>query len=188
MRLVWLELNRYGRFESASLNLDARVIALLGANEAGKTTVLRALADLGHSNGVDPRSVTRGIAPSDPICAAWFLLDADERAQLAAAIPEASGCRWYVLEKAAAGERTHRLEPRPRRDVVRRGAVAALIEQVAGTKWAGLDQQEDLRATIEAVRPVLASSAGTLEANSIAALRALEEALPAGRRRSSEAS
>jgi energy-coupling factor transporter ATP-binding protein EcfA2 len=178
MRLVWLELNRYGRFESASLNLDARVIALLGANEAGKTTVLRALADLAHSDGVDPRSVTRGIgAPSGPICAAWFLLDADERAQLAEAIPEASGCRWYVLEKAVAGERIHRLEPRPRRDVARRGAVAALIEKIACTKWAGLEQQEDLRATIEAVRPVLASSARALEADSIAALKALEETL-----------
>lgn len=131
-----------------------------------------------HDNGVDPRSVTRGTgAPSDPICAAWFLLDADERADLAAAIPEASGCRWYVLEKAAAGERTHRLEPRPRRDVARRGAVAAVIETVAATKWAGLDQQEELQATIEMVRPVLASSASALEAESIVALRALEAVL-----------
>ena len=45
MRLVSLTLAGYRRFgERTKINLDGKLIALVGPNEAGKTTILEALA------------------------------------------------------------------------------------------------------------------------------------------------
>ena len=41
MRLVWLNLRRFRRFQDARVNLDAPVIALVGPNEAGEVHASR---------------------------------------------------------------------------------------------------------------------------------------------------
>lgn len=46
MRLISAEINGYGRLVSSKVNLDSKVIAIVGPNEAGKTTLLKALAYL----------------------------------------------------------------------------------------------------------------------------------------------
>lgn len=178
MRLVWLELNRYGRFETASLNVDARVVAVLGANETGKTTILRGLAELDHGDPVDPRTLTRGFdAPVDPTCEAWFLLDEDERRRVTEAVPAAHVSRWYILQKRAAGGRTHRLEPRPQRNLARRAAVADSLGKLLSTKWAGFDEQAELRTLLAEVGPVLSSTSGTLSNEELDLLREAAELL-----------
>ena len=49
MRLVWLNLRHFRRFQDARVNLDAPVIALVGPNEAGKSTLLEAIVAVGRS-------------------------------------------------------------------------------------------------------------------------------------------
>ena len=75
MRLMWVGIDRLGKFASAKLRVDSPVVALLGANEAGKTTVLNALALLSNDEPIDPRRIHRGAdAPPDTVVTAWFLL------------------------------------------------------------------------------------------------------------------
>ena len=63
MRLVWLNLRHFRRFQDARVNLDAPVIALVGPNEAGKSTLLEAIVAVGRSGEFNPRDITRNLQP-----------------------------------------------------------------------------------------------------------------------------
>ena len=79
MRLVWLYLYGYRRFEEAKINLDAPVIALVGPNEAGKSSILDALLEIGNSDKFEERDFTRDYDRKDHILKAMFLLDKKRR-------------------------------------------------------------------------------------------------------------
>jgi len=107
MKLVWFEVTGYKRFaELTKINLDGKLVAIVGPNEAGKTTLLHSI---GHLNHRDPfvasggsQEITRGkqIA-EDEIIAQWtFAVDEEDR-EVLAAIPEASALRWFVPESVS---------------------------------------------------------------------------------------
>jgi predicted ATP-dependent endonuclease of OLD family len=52
MRLVSARIKGYGRLVDTKINLDSKVIAVVGPNEAGKTTLLKALAQIDLSEAV----------------------------------------------------------------------------------------------------------------------------------------
>ncbi|WP_433955363.1 AAA family ATPase [Janibacter indicus] len=81
MRLTKVELNGYKRMLATSCNLDADVIALVGPNEAGKTTVLEALEWLSSGERLDQRKVNRTVGPglSGPVVTAVFALETADR-------------------------------------------------------------------------------------------------------------
>ncbi len=175
---MWLELRNVGRFESASLNADARVIALLGANEAGKTTTLRALRELNHDEPITDRLSTRGASPStEPPIEAWFLLDKNERERLTADVPEARDSRWYVLKKAQDGSRNHHLVPLPKRDLSRRSGVAKDIDRLLGMKWTGGEEQKGLHEELGTAGGILGSGDRSLDNEQIDQLSSVLDAL-----------
>ena len=104
MRLVWLQLRGYRRFEEARINLDAPVIALVGPNEAGKSSLLKALLDVVHPGEFDERNFTRDAEPGNPLLEATFLLDEVDRKVLRETVPEASEVRWYCIWQDKSGE------------------------------------------------------------------------------------
>ncbi|SDB93979.1 AAA domain-containing protein [Sanguibacter gelidistatuariae] len=53
MRLISARIRGYGRIVDSKINLDAKVIAIVGPNEAGKTTLLKALTHI-HSDEAVP--------------------------------------------------------------------------------------------------------------------------------------
>ena len=60
MRLVWFRLHGFKRFEaSTDVHLDGRLIAL---SEAGKSSLLEALAPLSHTQPLSHRELTRRTA------------------------------------------------------------------------------------------------------------------------------
>lgn len=82
MRLHSVEINGFGRIAKATLNLAGHVIAIVGPNEAGKSTLLDALQYLGSGETLPAGRRTRGlgVADADTIVKAKFDLDEDDRA------------------------------------------------------------------------------------------------------------
>ena len=103
MRMVWFELRRFRRFENAKINIDAPVVALVGPNESGKTSLLKALVHINRSGAFDPRDVTRGLSFDDRVLEATYLLEAEDRKILEANVPTASEVRWYQVWQDAEG-------------------------------------------------------------------------------------
>lgn len=79
MRLVKLRLTDFRRFAGEqSLDLNESVIALVGPNEAGKSSILSAIGSVGRKEAPSPTDTTRGLAGPATI-AALFVLDPDDR-------------------------------------------------------------------------------------------------------------
>src|SRR4051794_35263115 len=122
MRLIWVELSGYRRFEKKSrMNVDSKLVAIIGPNEAGKSSFLKALQKL---NDTEPfistggeRELTRDAQiPNDQtIIKAGFLLEAEDW-KAVAHIPGAANIRWMVVSKNATGKTFYvNLIPRPKR-------------------------------------------------------------------------
>ena len=134
MRLVWFHLRRFRRFESARVNVDAPVVALVGPNESGKTSLLNALTQLGGSAGFDPRDVTRGLALEGRVVEATFLLDDDDRKAIEESVPMASEVRWYRVWRNVDGSQSHEVIPPLLNSDDMTRAIQALTE-VRGASW-----------------------------------------------------
>ena len=106
MRLVKLRLRGFRRFEDAEINLDAPVVALVGPNESGKTSLLKALGHLESSSGLDARDITRGRPSNATRIEATFLLSEDETKSLASRDIRLSDIRWVTISKVSSGERS----------------------------------------------------------------------------------
>lgn len=161
MRLVWLELRGYRRFEEAKVNLDAPVIALVGPNEAGKTTLLKALTDLGWQGEFDPRDMTRETEPVGRILEAKFLLDDLDREALVEAVPEASDVRWYCVWRDENGKRIHSTIPKIpwKGEAARR--VQTTLTRLRNIKWTGT-ASEDLITRLDTVLSWFPDSGSTI--------------------------
>src|SRR3954453_15470321 len=75
MRLVRAGVRGYKRFaESAEMNVDGRVVAVVGPNEAGKTSFLTGLTHLSRSGELSAAEWTRGRdRPAQEVAWARFL-------------------------------------------------------------------------------------------------------------------
>lgn len=75
----------YGRLVNTKVNLDSKVIAIVGPNEAGKTTLLKALAHINCSDAVSSaqRSRAADVPDAADIVTAYYALDDADRAALA---------------------------------------------------------------------------------------------------------
>ena len=111
MKLVTLQINRYRRFEAAKINLDAPVVALVGPNEAGKSSLLQALVNIGQSLHFGNHDFTRGVEIEGPVFVATYLLEQRDIDVLQDQVPEASEVRWYRVSKFHDGELGHELLP-----------------------------------------------------------------------------
>ena len=102
MRLISLRLAGFRRFEDAVVDFDSPVVALVGPNEAGKTTVLRALQSLEESEPIERADFTRGSKqpqqPNDGMIVARYVIEEDDRAAIAG-LGGVGNPRWFILAK-----------------------------------------------------------------------------------------
>ncbi|WP_339619562.1 AAA family ATPase [uncultured Salinibacterium sp.] len=131
MRLVKAEVYGFGRLTEAKVNLDNKVIAVVGPNEAGKTTLLKALAyiDNGKSLSVTERSrSTTPINDSDVVVSTYYLLDDVDRAEVEEFDLQEPPKALRLSRSAAGASVVKTVTPRPRK------AVAPLVTSLKALK------------------------------------------------------
>lgn len=148
MRLVKAEFSGFGRLADAKINLDNKVIAIVGPNEAGKTTLLKALAyiDNGAALAVSERSRGLGgqeVEDNHVVVKVQYLLDDSDRAEVADLdLEEPPKSLW--LSKTADGGSVHKtVAPHPRK------AMAPLRESLKSLR------KSMTKANIAAISPVI---------------------------------
>ena len=126
MRLLSATIEGYKRFaEKTTVRLDDLLIALVGPNEAGKTSILRALAGLEMASPYDPKESTRG-GVGTPRVEVTYRLDESDRAALAD-VPGGPLIERVTVRKNADGSRAWIIDPYPFRDKKPRGALLAAL-------------------------------------------------------------
>lgn len=109
MDLSLVYIQGFRRFRGRTgLKTNGKVVALVGPNEAGKSSVLDALTLLGNDEPPLPADISRGGVPADFNLEGHFFLSNDD---LAAAHLE--GPSWLIVRKDSAGERSFEISPAP---------------------------------------------------------------------------
>ncbi|MFC9703347.1 AAA family ATPase [Streptomyces sp. NPDC056943] len=117
MRLHTLTLNGYKRFKtSTEIHLDEPVIALVGPNEAGKTSILQTLMALNDDEPLERSHLSRGsqMRGADPISAKYLLEEKDLQLIKDLALPVQP--KWLTISKSWIGQREATLTPSMRWD------------------------------------------------------------------------
>lgn len=84
VRLIKARIQGYGRLSDSKINLDGKVIAVVGPNEAGKTTLLKALALMSSSESLPmpQRSRATSVTDDSVITSVDFVLGATDLDEL----------------------------------------------------------------------------------------------------------
>lgn len=136
MRLVSAHITGYGRLVDAKVNLDSKVIAVVGPNEAGKTTFLKALAylDSGAALSLIERSRATNVAGNTSVVEVKFALDDDDRLPLQRLDLEELPRTMYASRMADGGDVQIQTEPRPRKAIQSLKKSLAVLEKAAERK------------------------------------------------------
>lgn len=169
MLLEKMTLQGFRRFhEPTDINVSGKMVAIVGSNEAGKTSLLKAF-NLPHSNeeiGYSDRTYL-GTQPAK-ITYKYFL----EKSDIEAA--ELSEPSWLTVTKMAAGNRTFGVDPRPSRDYGRREISEKLLTKFLSSNKVRSDiskQEFDIDYEIvESIISALGSRSGPFDENQVEAI------------------
>lgn len=139
MRLVTAEFHGYKRFSSTTdtrLNVDGKVIAIVGPNEAGKTSILDGLMTLNDDDPLPAVDLTRNEGvPSEGVIRARYWLDDDDIHAIQHLTSAPTQNRWFEIRKDEDGELRPRLERTIERDLSKRHRVAGRMQALGKHKW-----------------------------------------------------
>lgn len=130
MRLTRLELSGFRRFVRSQVDLDDDVVALIGPNEAGKSSILAALEFVGTDEPIPLGDLSRSCpAEAGPVVTALFLLETSDRNLLRAEYADQEPPRWLKVEKPSAGPRKFAVLPAAKRSRGVRQAIANVLNE-----------------------------------------------------------
>lgn len=139
MRLIKLKLKQFRRFAAEqSLDVNEDLIALVGPNEAGKSSILAAVDLLGRQDRPEQTDVTRGQGGPASV-SGLFVLDDDDRALLDDIHQGPDVSHLWVELRQGAETNFWRPAPRPKRDLGPRRRCQQLVAALEG--HAALDAQ-----------------------------------------------
>lgn len=188
MRLINAEIAGYGRLVKVKVNLDSKVIAVVGPNEAGKTTFLNALAFLNDDSALSQIARSRAVAVDgeSSVVKANFVLDDDDRAALEHLDLEQPPLSISASRRADGGNVLIAIKPRPLkaraplhealsnlRSEMSRADLDALISEETVFGDPGSDAARDFKtelAELEASLSALADASEDTETEEIARL------------------
>ena len=147
MNLVWVKITGFRRFaETTKLDVSGKLVALVGPNEAGKSSVLEVLPSVLDEDEFAASALTRGQeANSRAILESAFFLDEGDR-QALSNVPGGSRVCWFKVYKYADGSRRYNLEPKLSRDLTPRRKTIAALERAtshAAINSIEVDDEED---------------------------------------------
>lgn len=129
MKLLKIRMHQFRRFaKDQSLDLNEGLIALVGANEAGKSTILHALELLGDGRDPSPGDVTRG-ASGRATLSALYLLETDDLDAIEG-IHESYKVRRVWVDLRSDHDNQWRLEDQPLRDLRPRDRCRSLVAAI----------------------------------------------------------
>lgn len=128
MQLGWVNVIGLGRLANASMKVRGKVTAVVGPNEAGKSTLLRGLASVSDGEpfeGGPGSDIPRRGAfdPSDTAITLQYVLDAEDQ-QALASIPSEVRPERLLVSKEYGGAVSYKLDPVGRRPRAPRQAAA----------------------------------------------------------------
>lgn len=121
MRLVSARIRGLGRLLDVSMNLDARVIAVVGPNEAGKTTFLRGLARIRSADAVPAAERSRAGGGDDDdlsVVTLQYVVEPEDVAALEGLPLEAPPVKATFSRLAGGGLVQVGLTPPPQKSIV----------------------------------------------------------------------
>ena len=142
MRLYSITLRAFRRFGDGWLNLESPATAIVGPNEAGKSSLLRALELMNDDGAIPPTDVSRGRSSADCQIQVRFRLTESERSELGDLFPS-TAAMWLKVTKTAAGARTYELDPAPERDKSLRMQANKELSQLPSLAWFARWQSEE---------------------------------------------
>jgi energy-coupling factor transporter ATP-binding protein EcfA2 len=130
MQLIAFSIEGYRRFVAkTSVKLHGGMVAFVGPNEAGKSSLLKAMSHLNESNrGFESNERPRRTTIEPRL--AWHFQLEDEDKEAIKDIRNADQIERLIITKKADGSRTWGFEPRhPVRDVSKRSAAVDLLQK-----------------------------------------------------------
>lgn len=138
MRLIKAEISGFGRLANVKVNLDNKVIAVVGPNEAGKTTLLKALAYIDNGKALTVTERSRGleadVADNHVVVKVQYLLDDKDRAEVVGLDLEDVPKALWLSRTAGPGETMTEVLPQPRKAVASLRAALAALKKAATKK------------------------------------------------------
>ena len=130
MRLIKAYINEFRRFEEATIDLDCELLAIVGPNEAGKSSLLAALMSTKNDQTFKKTDITRTTSQSkiETSIKLLFLLNKEEQ-QLAKKFNGIGEPRWYIVQKDSHGL-IHWVKPEIKRDITLREKALNRIEKI----------------------------------------------------------
>ncbi|MFY9488753.1 MAG: AAA family ATPase [Solirubrobacterales bacterium] len=190
MRAFKIEVAGYKRFkEATSMDVAGKLTAIVGPNEAGKTSFLRAIEHLGNESPFSPRELSRDW-DGEHFVRAYFKLDAADREALAG-VHGGEVIDEFRFRRLQDGTHRSQVVPSPTRDLGPRQALRLQFEKVTKTKWfqefdpevdAEIEDPENhtgdaLRALVESVVAILGEESETLSETQLSELELIQSRL-----------
>jgi AAA domain/AAA domain, putative AbiEii toxin, Type IV TA system len=180
--MIKLKLTNFRRFAGRqSLDLNEDLIALVGPNEAGKSSILAAIETVGRGVAPGATDTTRGL--DDPAeVSALFALDSEDREVLAGIHGGDAVTRLWVTRRIGGGS-TWGSEPFPHRDLRPRRECLALLEAIDGDgaldpAYSTGEEQWNSQFYLD-VKTAIASTEDELTAETISSLETLAQRIRA---------
>jgi len=179
MELVSVKVEGYRRFSKPSeLELSGRVVALVGPNEAGKSSLLQAVKNFASDDEMPDQFKSR-VGDAEPTIEAFYFLEDSDRNAIAE-FEGGGSVRWWSCKKISDGGYRFSLHPQPQRSLEQRHQLGSSLSQLIKLAQYLVHSSRDGEFDDESVSKaweVLNSSEQNLDETSSALINAAGQAL-----------